>query len=76
MGAVVSCIQSVFRTIGNCLTSIISGIGGILHAIIGGIVSFCNIIISFLTCGYCGRKGGRRSGGTRTRHTTTTRSRV
>ncbi|CCF40110.1 hypothetical protein CH063_10768 [Colletotrichum higginsianum] len=75
MGAVVSCIQSVFRTIGNCLTSVISGIGGILHAIIGGIVSFCNIIISFLTCGYCGRRGG---GGrkTRTRHTTSTRSRV
>ncbi|KAF9879406.1 hypothetical protein CkaCkLH20_02949 [Colletotrichum karsti] len=69
MGAVVSCIQSVFRTIGACLTSIVSGIGGILMAIINGIVSCCNIIINFLTCGTCGRRGGRS-------HHTTTRSRV
>ncbi|KAI9675263.1 MAG: hypothetical protein M1817_001165 [Caeruleum heppii] len=60
MGAVVSCIKSVFRTIGNCLTSIVTAIGSIFHAIIGGIVSLFNIIISCLTCG----KAGRRRGGT------------
>ncbi|MCJ1256062.1 hypothetical protein MMC24_003882 [Lignoscripta atroalba] len=59
MGAVVSCIKSVFRTIGNCLTAVVTGIGNILHAIIGGIVSLFNIIISCLTCG---RGGGRRRG--------------
>jgi hypothetical protein len=46
--------------------AVISGIGGILQAIISGVVSFCGIIVSFLTCGYCGRKGGgRRHGGMR-----------
>lgn len=36
--------------------AVISGIGGILQAIISGIVSFCGIIVSFLTCGYCGKR--------------------
>ena len=40
--------------------AVISGIGGILQAIIGGIVAFCGIIVRFLTCGYCGGKGGSR----------------
>lgn len=47
--------------------AVISGIGGILQAIISGVVNFCGIIIRFLTCGYCGSKGGKRSHGTRTR---------
>ncbi|PKS08400.1 hypothetical protein jhhlp_005344 [Lomentospora prolificans] len=63
MGAVVSCIQSVFRAIGSALSTIVSSIGAILHAIINGVVTICNAIISFLTCGYCGR---RRSATTRT----------
>ncbi|ROT34766.1 hypothetical protein SODALDRAFT_245508, partial [Sodiomyces alkalinus F11] len=58
MGAVVSCIQAVFRTIGNVLMAIVTGIGNILQAIIGGIVSFFNIIISCLTCGRAGRRRG------------------
>ncbi|KAI1854251.1 hypothetical protein JX265_000659 [Neoarthrinium moseri] len=69
MGAVVSCIQNMFRTIGSCLMAIVNGIAGILTAIIHGIASFFNILISFLTCGYCGRKRGARAGrshGTRT----------
>ncbi|KAL2210332.1 hypothetical protein CC79DRAFT_1330713 [Sarocladium strictum] len=58
----------MFRTIGNCIMAVISGIGGILQAIISGIVSFCGIIVRFLTCGYCGGKGGgRRRGGTTSR---------
>lgn len=54
--------------------AVVSGIGGILTAIINGIVSFIGIIVSFLTCGYC----GRRHGGTRTgrHHHTTTTSRI
>ncbi|GAP91847.1 hypothetical protein SAMD00023353_6700010 [Rosellinia necatrix] len=64
MGAVVSCIESIFRTIGNVLMAIVNGVGSILHAIISGIVSFLDILISFFTCGYCGR---RRRMGTRTR---------
>jgi hypothetical protein len=52
--------------------AVISGIGNILHAIITGIVSFFGIIISFLTCGYCGgHSHGRRSG--RSHATTTSR---
>lgn len=45
--------------------AIVNGIGGILTAIIGAVVSFLDIIISFLTCGYCGgrrRHGAHRSG--------------
>ncbi|PNS14886.1 hypothetical protein CAC42_2115 [Sphaceloma murrayae] len=56
MGAVVSCIQGVLRSIGNCLTAIVSGIGNILKAIVNGIVSVFNIIISCLTCGKAGRR--------------------
>ena len=41
--------------------AVISGIGGILHAIISGVVSFLEILVSCLTCGYCG--GSRRSSG-------------
>ncbi|KAI1779374.1 hypothetical protein F4818DRAFT_404327 [Hypoxylon cercidicola] len=61
MGAVVSCIQSIFRTIGSVIMAIVAGVGNILHAIISGIVAFFGIIVGFLTCGYC---GGRRRGAT------------
>ncbi|KAF2465933.1 uncharacterized protein BDR25DRAFT_269575 [Lindgomyces ingoldianus] len=68
MGAVVSCIKSVLRTIGNCLMAIVNGIGAILTAIINGIVTLFDIIISCLTCG---RGGSRRRGlKTRTHHHT------
>ena len=67
MGAVVSCVSGLFRTIGNGIMAVISGIGNILHAIINAVVSFLGILVSFFTCGYC---GGRRRGGT---HTTGTR---
>ncbi|KAI9739200.1 MAG: hypothetical protein M1834_007413 [Cirrosporium novae-zelandiae] len=59
MGAVVSCIQSVFRAIGDCLMAIVNGIGAILKAIINGIVSVFDIIISCLTCGRSGRRRHR-----------------
>ncbi|TWU77023.1 hypothetical protein ED733_007662 [Metarhizium rileyi] len=65
MGGVLSCIQSALSAIGGCIMAVISGIGGILQAIISGVVSFCGIIVRFLTCGYCGRGGGRRHGGMR-----------
>ncbi|KAI1504885.1 hypothetical protein F5X99DRAFT_370202 [Biscogniauxia marginata] len=72
MGAVLSCIQSIFRTIGSVLMAIVNGVGNILHAIISGIVSFFDILISFLSCGYCGRRrhstGGTRSRGFGKRH--------
>ncbi|KAI1764899.1 hypothetical protein GGR53DRAFT_292366 [Hypoxylon sp. FL1150] len=81
MGAVVSCVESIFRTIGNVIMAIVTGIGNILHAIISGIVSFFGIVIGFLTCGYCGgrRHGttgtttGRRGFGRRSHATTTSR---
>ncbi|KAI2605040.1 uncharacterized protein GGS25DRAFT_524544 [Hypoxylon fragiforme] len=82
MGAVVSCVQSIFRTIGNVIMAIISGVGNILHAIITGIVSFFGILVSFLTCGYCGGRSrgttghsttGRRRWGRRSHATTTSR---
>ncbi|KAK7426808.1 hypothetical protein QQZ08_006709 [Neonectria magnoliae] len=75
MGGVMSCIVDAFRAVGRAIMAVISGIGGILQAIISGIVSFCGIIVSFLTCGYCG--GKRRGGGTHTRsHGASRRSRV
>ncbi|CAJ2503819.1 Uu.00g112130.m01.CDS01 [Anthostomella pinea] len=69
MGAVVSCIQSMFRTIGSVLMAIVNGIGSILTAIINGIVAFFDILITFLTCGYCGKKrrAGRSHGATTSR---------
>ncbi|OTB03967.1 hypothetical protein M426DRAFT_321262 [Hypoxylon sp. CI-4A] len=83
MGAVVSCVQSIFRTIGNVIMAIVSGIGNILHAIISGVVSFFGIIIGFLTCGYCGGRRhttgtttGRRRGFGGRSHATTTTSRI
>ncbi|KAL7621302.1 hypothetical protein AAE478_008622 [Parahypoxylon ruwenzoriense] len=85
MGAVVSCVESVFRTVGNVIMAVVSGVANILHAIISGIVSFLGIIVSFLTCGYCGprrRLGGTRTGTTRTgwgrrhRHHATAPSRI
>ncbi|PTB45332.1 hypothetical protein M441DRAFT_95132, partial [Trichoderma asperellum CBS 433.97] len=57
MGAVVSCFEAIFRTIGSVIMAIISGIGNMLTAIINGIVAFFGIIISCLTCG---RSGGNR----------------
>ena len=62
-------IKSCFQTIGSVLMAIVNGIGSILTAIIHGIVSFLDILISFLTCGYCGGKRKR----TRKTHTTTSR---
>ncbi|KAI1126173.1 hypothetical protein F5Y10DRAFT_245560 [Nemania abortiva] len=58
--------------------AIVNGIGSILHAIISGIVAFFDIIISFLSCGYCGGRR-RRMGGSRMshrRHHATTTSRI
>ncbi|KAI5810828.1 hypothetical protein BZA77DRAFT_287367 [Pyronema omphalodes] len=65
MGAVVSCIKSVFRAIGRALTAIVNGIAGILMAIITGIANVFNIIISCLTCGRAGsRRHSMRTRGT------------
>ncbi|KAI5776156.1 hypothetical protein EDC01DRAFT_683825 [Geopyxis carbonaria] len=62
MGAVVSCIKSVFRAIGNACMAVINGIAGILKAIINGVASVLNIIISCITCGRSGhRRGGMRN---------------
>ncbi|KAK3489455.1 uncharacterized protein B0T23DRAFT_385514 [Neurospora hispaniola] len=66
MGAVVSCIQSVFRTIGRAIMGVVNGIGSILMAIINGVIGVIDVIVGFLTCNYCGSRRGRmrrRSGG-------------
>jgi len=73
MGAVVSCFEAIFRTIGNCLMAIVNGIGAILTAIINAIVGLFDIIISCLTCG---RSGRRRTRVTRHHHTTMRTSRI
>jgi uncharacterized membrane protein YuzA (DUF378 family) len=52
-------IRSCLQTIGDLVMAIIGGIGRILTAIVNGIVRLCGILVSFLTCGYCGSKGGR-----------------
>ena len=57
-------IQSVFHAIGACLMGIVNTIGAVCKAIIDGVVTLFDVIISCLTCGYCGR---RRRGTTRTR---------
>merc|ERR1712000_606364 len=64
-GAVVSCIKSLFQTIGACIMAVVNGIAGMLKAIINAIASFFGIIVSCLTCG---RGGGRRRGGHTTSH--------
>ncbi|KAL3422305.1 hypothetical protein PVAG01_06461 [Phlyctema vagabunda] len=66
MGAVVSCITGMFRAIGSGLMAIVNGIASMLQGIVGAIASFFNILISCLTCGRSGRRGG---GGRRTRGT-------
>ncbi|KAF9698122.1 hypothetical protein EKO04_003826 [Ascochyta lentis] len=66
MGAVVSCIKSIFRTIGNCIMTIVNAIAAGLKAIINAIVAVFDIIISCLTCGRGGRRRGMK---TRTTHT-------
>ncbi|KAH8880167.1 hypothetical protein GQ53DRAFT_755352 [Thozetella sp. PMI_491] len=74
MGAVVSCIESVFRTIGRIIMAIINGVGSIIMAIVNGVVTLLDIIVGFLTCNTCGsrRRGGTgRRFGRRHRHTTT-----
>jgi len=65
MGAVVSCIRSVFQTIGSILMAIVNGIGRIITAIVNGIVSLFDIVIGCLTCH---RMGGRRRRRFGTRH--------
>ncbi|KAF8428263.1 hypothetical protein EV426DRAFT_335096 [Tirmania nivea] len=55
MGAVVSCIRSIFRAIGNALMSVVNGIAYILKAIINGVANVFNILISCVTCGRAGR---------------------
>lgn len=72
MGAVVSCVEAIFRTIGNCLMTIVNAIGTALKAIINAIVSLFDIIISCLTCGRSGRRRTRMTGGHH-RHMTTSR---
>ncbi|KAK0650189.1 hypothetical protein DIS24_g7097 [Lasiodiplodia hormozganensis] len=57
MGAVVSCIKSVFQAIGAALMAVVNGIAGVIKAIINGIVAVFDIIIGCLTCN---RMGGRR----------------
>jgi len=60
MGCIVSCVQAVFHSIGACLMAIVNTIGAVLRAIIDGVVTVLDAIISCLTCGGCGRGGGRR----------------
>ncbi|KAL0636079.1 hypothetical protein Q9L58_004985 [Maublancomyces gigas] len=69
MGAVLSCIKSVFRAIGNAITAVVNGIGGILKAIINGVTSVITIIVSCLTCGRSGRGRTHKSRGMHTKRT-------
>ncbi|PNP82535.1 hypothetical protein FNYG_04244 [Fusarium nygamai] len=71
MGGIMSCIRSCLQTIGDVIMAIVGGIGRILTAIVNGVVSFVGILVRFLTCGYCGSKGGRakRRGGSHMRTT-------
>ncbi|KAK1758557.1 hypothetical protein QBC47DRAFT_399454 [Echria macrotheca] len=66
MGAVVSCIESVFRAIGRTLMAIINAIGSIIMAIVNGVITVLDAIIGFLTCNTCGgHRRHRTSTGTR-----------
>jgi len=59
MGAVVSCFEAIFRTIGNVLMTIVNAIGAVITAIVNGIVALFDIVISCLTCGKAGRRRNR-----------------
>ncbi|KAF2666127.1 hypothetical protein BT63DRAFT_427913 [Microthyrium microscopicum] len=70
MGAVVSCIESIFRAIGNVILAIVHAIGAIIFAIVDGIMALFDIIIGCLTCrkgssnhGWGARRSRRRGGG-------------
>lgn len=54
-------IAGVFQSIGACLRGIVNAIGSVIMAIVNGVVSLCDIIITCLTCGYCGRRKGTRT---------------
>lgn len=56
-------ITGAFRALGDCLMTIINGVGTVLMTIINAVLSVCRTIVRFLTCGYCGRSGGRVGGG-------------
>ncbi|KAJ1335875.1 hypothetical protein MN608_02619 [Microdochium nivale] len=73
MGAVVSCIRDAFRAVGRAIMAVVRGIGGIITAIVNGVVNFIGIIVSFLTCGYCGGKRKGKTGGGHHHSTRTSR---
>jgi threonine dehydrogenase-like Zn-dependent dehydrogenase len=41
--------------------AIVNAIGSICHAIISGVVTVIDVLISCLTCGYCGKRRRGRS---------------
>ncbi|KAG5750984.1 hypothetical protein H9Q69_013863 [Fusarium xylarioides] len=59
MGGIMSCIRSCLQTIGDVIMAIVGGIAKIITAVVNGVARFIGILVSFLTCGYCGSKGGR-----------------
>ncbi|RMJ27516.1 hypothetical protein PHISP_01645 [Aspergillus sp. HF37] len=68
MGAVASCIVGVFNSIGACLLGIVHIVGSICSGIVNGIVGLFEVLVTCLTCGYCGRrKGGTGTGSRRIR---------
>ncbi|OJJ04776.1 hypothetical protein ASPVEDRAFT_86158 [Aspergillus versicolor CBS 583.65] len=64
MGAVFSCIADLFRSIGACIMGVVNAIATGIKVVINGIVSVLGVLVSCLTCGYC----GRRRRGTRGMH--------
>ncbi|CAK7271735.1 hypothetical protein SEPCBS119000_004758 [Sporothrix epigloea] len=60
MGAVCSCIASIFQAIGSCLMGIVNAIGAVIMFIVDGIIAVFDIIIGCLTCQGCSGRGMRR----------------
>ncbi|KAL4927513.1 uncharacterized protein BDV17DRAFT_266424 [Aspergillus undulatus] len=58
-------IRDLFRSIGACIMGVVNAIASGIKIVINGIVSVLGVIVSALTCGYCGR---RRRTTTRARH--------
>lgn len=52
-------MRSALQTVGGCIMAVVTGIGNVIHAIVSAVVSCVGIVVSFVTCGYCGRKRHR-----------------
>jgi hypothetical protein len=60
-------ITGVFNSIGACLLGIVHIVGSICKGIVSGVVGLFEVLVTCLTCGYCGRRSKGTGAGTGSR---------